>query len=151
MGRRSKKQRSSEGRDGGGEAAKGTVPFSLTRKLGQSPLTGPRTQSPYVTLAVCGLLLAAVVVVYGQAARFEFLNYDNGTYVSENATIRQGVSWQGIGWSFTSFDGANWHPVTWLSHTLDCQLFGLRAAGTTRSTSSYTPPTASCCSCCWCG
>ena len=87
----------------------------------------PRTQSPRMTLAVCGLLLLAVVAVFGQSVQFDFLNYDDGTYASNNAALKHGVSWKAVVWSFTSFDGANWHPVTWLSHMLDCQLFGLRA------------------------
>jgi Flp pilus assembly protein TadD len=80
-----------------------------------------------MTLALCGLLLVAVIAVFGQSAQFEFLNYDDGAYVSENTAVSRGISWKAVAWSFTSFDGANWHPVTWFSHILDCQLFGLRA------------------------
>ena len=127
MGRRGKRERSGEGRGERSEASAGTAPFSLVRRPGQSALPQPRVPSRSPTLAICGLLLLAVVAVYGQTAWFDFLNYDDGTYVADNAAIRQGVSWKGIAWSFTAFDGANWHPVTWLSHMLDCQLFGLRA------------------------
>ncbi len=126
MGRRGKRERSGEGRGERSEASAGTAPFSLVRRPGQSALPQPRVPSRSPTLAICGLLLLAVIAVYGQTAWFDFLNYDDGTYVADNAAIRQGFSWKGIAWSFTAFDGANWHPVTWLSHMLDCRLFGLR-------------------------
>ncbi len=125
MGRRSKKDRSLQGR----EARRQGEPASqvIVSPHPPSPIVQPRTQSPRMTLAVCGLLLLAVVAVFGQSVQFDFLNYDDGTYASNNAALKHGVSWKAVVWSFTSFDGANWHPVTWLSHMLDCQLFGLRA------------------------
>ena len=106
MGRRSKKQRSSEGRDGGGEAAQGDSPVFVDTKIGTVPLDGTADAEPLCDTGRLRPSAGGGRCRYGQAVRFEFLNYDDGTYVSENATIRQGVSWQGIGWSFTSFDGA---------------------------------------------
>jgi len=58
-----------------------------------------------------------------------FVNYDDDRYVLTNAHVRAGVHWTTIVWAFRSLDEANWHPLTWLSHALDCQLFQLNPAG----------------------
>jgi protein O-mannosyl-transferase len=125
MGRRSKKQRSPEGNKA--RQQEETASQAVDSLMPISPSEPSRAPSLRVNMAVCGFLLLAVVAVFGQSAWFDFLNYDDGAYVSQNRTIQQGIGWKAVAWSFTSFDGANWHPVTWLSHTLDCQLFGLRA------------------------
>ena len=80
-------------------------------------------------LAVCGLLLLAVALVFGQTVRFEFVTFDDDSYVYENFDVRQGVTLQGVGWALTSFCASNWHPLTWLSHMLDVQCYGLWAGG----------------------
>lgn len=58
---------------------------------------------------------------------FGFVNYDDNEYVYENPPVRAGLSAQGVVWAFTAVHSANWHPLTWLSHMLDCELFGLDA------------------------
>ena len=60
---------------------------------------------------------------------YHFLNYDDTVYVTENPAIQDGVTLNAIAWAFTSFHASNWHPVTWLSHMLDVELFGLHAGG----------------------
>jgi len=73
-----------------------------------------------------GVLLSAVTLwVYWPAQHFDFLNWDDLTYVSTNDHVRGGLTWNGILWSFTHSYSSNWHPLTWLSHMLDCQLYGL--------------------------
>jgi len=73
-----------------------------------------------------GLLLALItLVVYLPAGRHDFIVFDDPDYVTENRIVQQGVTFNGIGWAFTSFHASNWHPVTWISHMLDCGLFGL--------------------------
>jgi Tfp pilus assembly protein PilF len=69
-------------------------------------------------------LVLAVAAIYGQVGRFGFVNLDDDLYVYENARVLAGLTWSGFLGSFTTFDAANWHPVTWLSHMLDAQLFG---------------------------
>ncbi len=54
-----------------------------------------------------------------------FVSYDDPVYVTDNPHVRLGVTWAGVWWAFTSFHGANWHPLTWLSHMMDCQVYGL--------------------------
>jgi protein O-mannosyl-transferase len=81
----------------------------------------------FVVLTICGLLLLAVAVVFGQTVRHGFINYDDNTYVSENQPVLGGLTARGIAWACTTTHGANWHPITWLSHMLDCQLYGPHA------------------------
>jgi protein O-mannosyl-transferase len=75
------------------------------------------------------LLVAATLAVYNQATHFSFINFDDDRYVTENPHVRAGLSWSTLKWSITSTDEANWHPLTWMSHALDCQLFRLNPAG----------------------
>jgi Tfp pilus assembly protein PilF len=73
--------------------------------------------------------VAITLIVFGQTVRQGFLNFDDNEYVQDNAMVRRGLTWDGVGWAFTHTHSANWHPLTWLSHMLDCQLFGLNAGG----------------------
>jgi protein O-mannosyl-transferase len=73
-----------------------------------------------------GLLLALItLLVYLPAARDGFVNYDDQDYVTENSVVQKGLTWTGIKWAFTTSHASNWHPLTWLSHMADCELFGL--------------------------
>jgi hypothetical protein len=75
-----------------------------------------------------GLLLALITLLaYLPVARDGFVNYDDQDYVTENRVVQNGLTWAGIKWAFTTGHASNWHPVTWLSHMLDCELFGLNA------------------------
>ena len=58
-----------------------------------------------------------------------FVNYDDSLYVTENDQVQAGLTWLTVKWAFTTFDVGTWHPLTWLSHALDCQLFGLDPGG----------------------
>src|SRR6185503_4064753 len=75
---------------------------------------------------VCLLLALVTVVVYWPVSRHDFVNYDDEDYVVNNPQVRVGLSPKAVAWAFTASRSANWHPLTWLSHMLDCQLFGLR-------------------------
>jgi protein O-mannosyl-transferase len=74
------------------------------------------------------LLALTTLLVYLPVTRNGFVNFDDQVYVTENHQVQAGLTWDSIHWAFTSFDAANWHPVTWLSHMLDCELFGLNPA-----------------------
>jgi tetratricopeptide (TPR) repeat protein len=80
-------------------------------------------------LWICLLLAAATLAVYAPVARFEFLNYDDGEYVAENPFVQHGVTPASVQWAFTTGRSANWHPLTWISHTLDWSLYGGSAGG----------------------
>src|ERR1051325_6087372 len=72
-------------------------------------------------------LALATVAVFSSVTRHGFVNYDDGSYVTENVHVKACLTWRGLAWAFTNSHSSNWHPVTTLSHMLDCQLFGLNA------------------------
>ena len=78
---------------------------------------------------MCVLLVALTWLVFGQTLRHEFVNYDDPDYVYQNSQITEGLSMSGIQWAFASVHARNWHPLATISHMLDCELFGLNAAG----------------------
>ena len=83
----------------------------------------------FAVSAVCGLLAAMIWFVFGQTLHHGFVNYDDNRYVYENPIVQKGLTWAGFRWAFTHLAVDNWHPLTWLSHMLDCELYGLKPAG----------------------
>jgi len=74
------------------------------------------------------LLVVVVLLLYLPVIHHNFIKlWDDDDYVTENIHVRSGLKLANIAWAFTSFELSNWHPVTWLSHMLDCQLFGLNS------------------------
>ena len=108
--------------------------------------SAPQVRKPYSRLAVCGLLLLAVIVVFGQTARHGFVNFDDRGYVYENWHVRGGLTRAATAWAITAYYAGNWHPLTWLSHMLDCQIYGLKPGGHHLTKCSCTPRRRSCCS-----
>jgi tetratricopeptide (TPR) repeat protein len=84
--------------------------------------------SVWLTVA---LLVVVTVALYWPATSHDFVNYDDPAYVTNNAQVQAGLTWQGLVWAFGQLHGEQtyWHPLTWVSHMLDCQLFGLKPAG----------------------
>jgi tetratricopeptide (TPR) repeat protein len=82
-----------------------------------------RSKNPVMIIGLC--LAAVTIATYWPVSRFGFVNYDDPYYVYENPHVSSGLTAQGIVWAFTTHYCSNWHPLTWLSHALDCQLFGL--------------------------
>ena len=78
---------------------------------------------------ICLFLVFSIIVVYYQVGTFEFTNYDTQKYVFSNRYVKAGLTTEGISWAFTTTYFSNWHPLTWLSHMLDCQLYGLKPGG----------------------
>ena len=78
---------------------------------------------------LCTLLAVATIVVYFPVSGHAFLTFDDHDYVTANPHIHDGLAWSTIRWAFRSTDAANWHPLTWLSHALDYQLFAMNPAG----------------------
>lgn len=78
---------------------------------------------------VCLFLVIAILAVYWQVQNHEFINYDDELYVTENCHVQAGITRENISWAFTSTDVANWHPLTWLSHMLDCEVYWLNPGG----------------------
>lgn len=78
---------------------------------------------------VCGVLFAGCFLLYTRALSNGFVDYDDAVYITQNTQVKAGLSWATIRWAFTTYSGGNWHPLTWVSHALDVQIFGLSAGG----------------------
>jgi tetratricopeptide (TPR) repeat protein len=84
--------------------------------------------SPKIKKLLTLLIGALTLALYLPAVRHEFLTYDDQQYVTENPHVQSALTVKGLMWAF-GFHASNWHPLTWISHMLDCQIFGLHAAG----------------------
>lgn len=78
---------------------------------------------------VCLLLVAATLTFYNPIVHNQFTIFDDRSYIVENPHVQSGLTWDTVKWSFTTFHIGIWHPVAWLSHALDCQLFHLNPVG----------------------
>ena len=87
-------------------------------------LSGALRQRPMLLGVV---LVLGTLLLYGQVVHHEFLDFDDGPYVTQNIHVSTGLNRGNVAWAFTTFQEGNWHPLTWLSHMVDCQLFGLRS------------------------
>ncbi|HMJ05793.1 MAG TPA: hypothetical protein VK474_06010 [Chthoniobacterales bacterium] len=83
----------------------------------------------WLVLAVCLALAALTWLIFAPTLGYGFVNYDDDTYVYLQPQIVRGVTWSGVAWAFTHAHSGNWHPLTSVSHMLDCQLWGLNARG----------------------
>ena len=79
------------------------------------------------TIIIALALVAATALVYAQVRSYDFINFDDNVYVPDNPHVSGGLTWSGVAWAFSTVDYFYWQPLTWLSHMLDCELFGLRA------------------------
>jgi hypothetical protein len=94
----------------------------------QSRRPTDRKRAYFVLVASLGLALATVIG-YGPAVRNPFMHVDDPDYVTENPHIKAGLTSETFSWALTATAARNWHPLTWLSHGLDCQLYGLNPRG----------------------
>jgi protein O-mannosyl-transferase len=74
---------------------------------------------------ICIFLAFVTAAIYAPVVRHDFIDYDDDVYVYNNTHVNTGLSWQAVKWAFTSDAAGNWHPLTWISHALDCELYGL--------------------------
>jgi protein O-mannosyl-transferase len=91
--------------------------------------TATSRMSPRVNLLICICLVSVIGALYSRVIRYPFVNYDDPGYVVANEHVREGPSFHTVAWAVTAIDEANWHPVTWLSHAIDYELYGLNAGG----------------------
>ena len=91
-----------------------------------SPSSPFRQRGALVT-ALCALIVLTTCVAYRWVLGNGFVLLDDNLYITDNPQVQKGLAWESIRWAFTTFHAANWHPVTWLSHMTDVQLFGLDA------------------------
>src|SRR5467141_3675264 len=74
-------------------------------------------------------LAVMTFAIYAQVIGHQFITLDDDGYIKENAMVNRGVTLAGVAWAFTAFDQGNWHPLTWIAHMIDSQLFGMNAGG----------------------
>ncbi len=89
----------------------------------------PATGSAVRTAVICVILAAATLLTYQGVRHNEFLSYDDTDYVLQNRQVQHGLTKQSIAWAFTTTHASNWHPLTWISHMIDWQLYGSNPAG----------------------
>ena len=77
----------------------------------------------------CLLLVVATLAFYNPVVRNQFVDFDDLSYIQKNNHVLAGLTWDTVKWSFTTFRDGNWHPLTWLSHAMDCQIFHLNPIG----------------------
>src|SRR5579864_183278 len=105
------------------------VPVNITLSA-TSPAALPGSKSPfsgYASLWVSISLVAAVLVIYAPVRHFDFLRWDDPLYIGDNPQVLGGLTWHSVGWALTTGHAPYWHPLTWLSHMLDVQLYGVNA------------------------
>src|SRR6185437_5438825 len=85
------------------------------------PFSSPGKKTFILSLA----LVLLTVLVYLPVRNNGFINFDDNRYIIDNAHVKADFTWDTVKWAFTTYEAANWHPMTWLSHALDCQLFGM--------------------------
>lgn len=103
------------------DAGKSPPAQSFQQRQPPSPAASKFRSLPWVLAA----LIAVNLFIYAQVRRHEFIHWDDPGYVSQNSEVARGLTWEGVGWAFTTGYQANWHPLTWLSHMLDVELFGM--------------------------
>jgi len=82
-----------------------------------------------LTTGICVALALGTLILFWPVMSHPFVALDDNLYVTENPQVQTGMTWAGFQWAFTNFFASNWHPLTWLSHMLDYQWFGLKPAG----------------------
>src|SRR5437667_4547031 len=104
--------------------------MGVKRKLSlrsQRSAPAAKTQFHWATAWVCICLAIVTWLVFGQTLGHDFVNYDDPSYVYENPMVSGGLTVAGLEWAFFHTHARNWHPLTTISHMVDCQLFGLKA------------------------
>ena len=105
----------------------------LSGATAQNPIEAVTAAKPTaqrkLPLLINLLLIAGTVAIYWPLKDCDFTNFDDPEYVTRNAHVVRGLTWWGVSWAFTQMHAGNWHPLTWISHMIDCQVFGLNPAG----------------------
>lgn len=93
------------------------------------PIPVVRHKSFKARWLICLALVVGTFALYWPVRTHDFIWLDDPDYITENAFVKMGLSWESIAWAFTQTFASNWHPLTWISHMLDWQLFGTNAGG----------------------
>ena len=101
-----------------------SVGLGPEKQVTSAPRTSLHSLGNWALVLGC-LLVFATIALYHPVVHYPFANADDDSYISDNVHVKYGLDWDTVKWSFTTFRDANWHPLTWLSHALDCHLFFL--------------------------
>jgi len=105
---------------------------TIQKKKGKGNLPEAKTASlsrHFLTLCISLVLIAVILAVFWQVRNHEFIKFDDDEYVTNNPHVKSGLTLSGAIWAFVAMHSNNWHPLTWLSHMLDCELYGLNPGG----------------------
>ena len=108
---------------------KNRIPLTTPAATPAPPVPQPPAKHWRCDAIICGGLLLLVALAYFSAGRNDFVNYDDSDYVVDNEYVREGFTRHNIYVAFAQSHAANWHPLTWISHMVDCQLFKMQPAG----------------------
>src|SRR5208283_1414034 len=89
----------------------------------------PSLKPNRLRVLICLALVVVTAALYWPLRHHGFVSLDDASYITDNPHVNTGLSWPGILWAFRSGYAVNWHPLTWISHMLDCQLYGVYPAG----------------------
>jgi protein O-mannosyl-transferase len=98
-------------------------------RINSNSIALAKTSRHWVLVCVCIFLALLTWIVFGKTLWHDFVNYDDPRYVYQNTKITSGLNIAGIAWAFTHIHSENWHPLTTITHMLDCSLYGLKAGG----------------------
>src|SRR5580698_9371684 len=87
----------------------------------------PRLTQIQLRTVICAVLALGTLILYWPVTHHDFINIDDPRFVTQNEHVKAGFTWPGIVWAFHTIYTENWQPLTWFSHMLDCQLYGLNA------------------------
>ncbi len=88
-----------------------------------------REHKKLYVISICVVLVLAIIIAYEPVRLNGFVTYDDNAYVTENTNVYNGITYKSVIWAFTKIYKINWHPLTWLSHMLDCEIYGLEPLG----------------------
>jgi len=108
-------------------SVRGPSPDSAQSPASGSPLSIAKAAFSGRALWVSLALIAANLIVYAPVRHYEFVTWDDPQYIYENPHVSGGMTWRGVSWAFTTGYSFNWHPLTWLSHMVDVQIYGMNA------------------------
>ena len=103
-----------------------TALLAAAKRPGVIPLSHTTRLKRFELVILLGLAVMTFGI-YAQVIGHRFITLDDPTYIQENPMVNRGVTLAGLAWAFTTFYATNWHPLTWISHMIDCQLFGTNA------------------------
>ncbi|MBN2307521.1 MAG: glycosyltransferase family 39 protein, partial [Candidatus Hydrogenedentes bacterium] len=99
------------------------------RREGKARGTKKKASGLRADVLICMGLLMVTAVAYSYAPHLSFVNFDDDVYVARNPQVLGGLRAEGVAWAFTTNHASNWHPLTWMSHMVDADLFGVQPAG----------------------